>query len=74
MPAIDDILGRLGLERAALDAGDLEVRTPITGELLARVARTDAAGTEAAVARAAAAFEQWRDVPAPCAASSCGAG
>ena len=27
--------------------------------------RTDAAGTDAAVARASAAFERWRDVPAP---------
>jgi aldehyde dehydrogenase (NAD+) len=65
MPAIDDILGRLGLDRRTLADGDLEVRTPITGELLARVARTDAAGADAAIARATAAFERWRDVPAP---------
>jgi aldehyde dehydrogenase (NAD+) len=65
MYAIDDILGRLGLDRSALTSGDLEVRTPITGETLAHVARTDAAGAEAAIARAAAAFEHWRDVPAP---------
>jgi aldehyde dehydrogenase (NAD+) len=65
MPAIDDILDRLGLDRSSLASGDLEVRTPITGELLARLARSDAAGTDAAVARASAAFEEWRDVPAP---------
>ena len=65
MLAIDDILGRLGLDRGALGDGDLEVRTPITGERLARIARTGAAGTDAAVARASAAFERWRDVPAP---------
>jgi aldehyde dehydrogenase (NAD+) len=65
MCAIDDILGRLGLDRSALTSGDLEVRTPITGETLAHVARTDAAGADAAIARAAAAFEHWRDVPAP---------
>jgi len=41
------------------------VRTPITGETLAHVARMDAAGTDAAIGRAAAAFEHWRDVPAP---------
>ena len=56
MRAIDDILDRLGVN--APSGGDLEVRTPITGETLAHVARTDAAGTDAAIARATAAFEQ----------------
>ena len=65
MHAIDDIFSGLGLERAALANGDLEVRTPITGELLAHVYRTNEAGTDAAVASAAEAFETWRDVPAP---------
>ncbi|MDX6630940.1 MAG: aldehyde dehydrogenase [Gaiellales bacterium] len=65
MHAIDDIFGRLGLDRAALADGDLEVRTPITGEFLARLERTDEAGAGEAVARAARAFEPWRDVPAP---------
>ena len=65
MRAIDDILDRLGLDRSALTGGDLEVRTPITGETLAHIARTDAAGADAAIGRATAAFEQWRDVPAP---------
>ena len=46
-------------------SGDLDVRTPITGEEIARVARTDAAGTDAAIARAPDAFAVWRDVPAP---------
>jgi aldehyde dehydrogenase (NAD+) len=65
MHLIDDIYSRLGLEHAALANGDLEVRTPITGELLAHLYRTNEAGTDAAVARAATAFETWRDVPAP---------
>ncbi len=65
MRAVDDLLERLGLDPGSLADGDLEVRTPITGEVLARLTRTDAAGTDAAVARAAAAFERWRDVPAP---------
>ena len=38
MHDIDDIFARLGLDRAALTDGDLEVRTPITGELLAPAA------------------------------------
>ena len=65
MHAIDDIRARLGIDRALLADGDLEVRTPITGEVLAHLHRSNAAGTDAAIARAAEAFETWRDVPAP---------
>ncbi|MDX6570966.1 MAG: aldehyde dehydrogenase, partial [Gaiellales bacterium] len=65
MHAIDDIFSSLGLDRSSLSEGDLEVRTPITGERIARLQRTDEAGTDAAVARAAAAFESWRDSPGP---------
>jgi aldehyde dehydrogenase (NAD+) len=59
------IFSRLGLDAAALQSGDLEVRTPITGEVIARIASSSAADTDAAIARAEAAFEEWRDVPAP---------
>ena len=59
------LLDRVGVEAAAYTEGDLVVRTPITGEEIARVARTDAAATDAAVARAADAFAAWRDLPAP---------
>ncbi|HTK22746.1 MAG TPA: aldehyde dehydrogenase family protein [Gaiella sp.] len=60
-----ELLERLGVDPARVADGDLAVRTPITGEEIARVRRTDAAGTDAAVARAVAAFESWREVPAP---------
>jgi aldehyde dehydrogenase (NAD+) len=60
-----ELLERLGVDPARVADGDLAVRTPITGEEIARVSRTDAAGTNAAVARACAAFESWREVPAP---------
>jgi len=59
------LLERLGVDPARVTEGDLAVRTPITGEEIGRVARTDEAATEAAVARAVAAFESWRDVPGP---------
>ncbi len=59
------IFSRLGLDEAALQSGDLEVRTPITGEVIARIASSSAADTDAAIARAQAAFDEWRDVPAP---------
>jgi aldehyde dehydrogenase (NAD+) len=60
-----ELLERLGVDPATLAEGDLAVRTPITGEEVARASRTDLAGTDDAVARAVAAFEAWRDVPAP---------
>jgi aldehyde dehydrogenase (NAD+) len=63
--AASELLDRLGVGAAATGAGDLVVRTPITGEELGRVARTDGAAADAAVARAVEAFSTWRDVPAP---------
>ena len=60
-----DLLERLGVDPASVAEGDLAVRTPITGEEIARLARTDPAGTDAAVARGVTAFSAWRDVPAP---------
>ena len=59
------LLDRLGVDRAQVDGGDLVVRTPITGEEIARVARTDAAAADAAIARAVEAFSVWRDLPGP---------
>jgi aldehyde dehydrogenase (NAD+) len=60
-----ELLERLGVDPAGVSEGDLAVRTPITGEEIGRVARTDAPSAEAALARAVEAFEAWRDVPAP---------
>jgi aldehyde dehydrogenase (NAD+) len=59
------LLERLGVDPARVEAGDLVVRTPITGEEIARVARTDAAATDAAIGRATEAFTTWRDLPGP---------
>jgi len=63
--AATTLLDRLGVDRARVEGGDLVVRTPITGEELAQVTRTDAAATDAAIDRATAAFPAWRDVPGP---------
>ena len=60
-----DLLARLGVGASQVTDGDLVVRTPITGEEIGRVARDDQSSTDAAIARAVAAFEAWRDVPAP---------
>jgi aldehyde dehydrogenase (NAD+) len=59
------LLERLGVEPATVANGDVVVRTPISGEEIARIERTDEAATEAAIARAEAAFAAWRDVPGP---------
>ncbi len=59
------LLERLGVDPAVTGYGDLVVRTPITGEEIGSVARSDAAATDACVARAVDAFGRWRDVPGP---------
>ena len=64
-PSAGELLERLGVDTSLVTAGDLVVRTPITGEEIGRVARDDESSTDATVARAVAAFEAWRDVPAP---------
>jgi aldehyde dehydrogenase (NAD+) len=46
-------------------AGDVEVRTPITGEVIFSVRTQSAGDVDAAVAAAAEAFAAWREVPAP---------
>ena len=49
---------------AALD-GPIEARSPLTGEVLARVPAHTPADMDAAIGRAVAAFPAWRDTPAP---------
>jgi aldehyde dehydrogenase (NAD+) len=46
-------------------AGDVETTSPVNGELLSSLARTDAPAVDDAVRRAGAAFLEWRKVPAP---------
>ncbi|MEU1146838.1 aldehyde dehydrogenase family protein [Streptomyces sp. NPDC005863] len=69
VPATDALRtrARAALDRVgvALPEGDaLRARTPITGEELFGLAVPDAAGTEAALAAARAAFLTWRATPA----------
>lgn len=45
--------------------GDRDVRSPITGEVIAQIPSHTRADVEAAIARAEEAFLQWREVPAP---------
>jgi aldehyde dehydrogenase (NAD+) len=59
------LLARLGLDADTLSDGDLEVRTPITGEPIARLHSATPEQAEAAIARSADAFLAWRELPAP---------
>ena len=59
------ILSAVGLSDDVLTGGDLDVRTPIDGSLLASIATVDASDVDAVVQRASDAFRTWRDVPAP---------
>ena len=60
---------RRALEACGVDAaslsGELEARSPLTGEVLTTLPRTSDEGVGAAVGRAHEAFPAWRDVPAP---------
>ncbi|MCL4758867.1 MAG: aldehyde dehydrogenase family protein [Rhodocyclaceae bacterium] len=62
---IRDLIEPFGLTTDSLQQGTLEVRTPIDGTPVARLAEQGPTQIDAAVARARAAFEVWRDVPAP---------
>ncbi|PYD71659.1 L-piperidine-6-carboxylate dehydrogenase [Novacetimonas hansenii] len=59
------LLEKLGVARDAYTGGDLIVRTPITGEEIARVATISADAVDGVIARAADAFVAWRKVPGP---------
>ena len=61
-----DVLAALGVDASLIDAPDgRAVRSPITGETIARIRWSSADDARHAIARAAAAFPKWRDTPAP---------
>ena len=60
-----DILTACGLEPARLQGGALAVHSPIDGAVIARLTPTPVADIPAIRARAQAAFQAWRQVPAP---------
>src|SRR5437870_1322079 len=62
--AAADLLRHFGIDAAAT-GGELPVHSPIDGAQIARVRMHSAADATATVAKAHAAFAQWRDVPAP---------
>ncbi len=62
---LTDIQSQLGLDNNVLNQGDLTVFSPIDGQPLGRVKTHSAAETDAIIAKATSAFQQWKLVPAP---------
>jgi aldehyde dehydrogenase (NAD+) len=60
-----DLLSEIGVPRKLFADGSLEVRTPISGEVIGRVKTRDAKETDAGIAAAHDAFLEWRKMPAP---------
>lgn len=59
------LLQRLGVPASAYQGGDLAVRSPLTGEVVAHVPQHTPAQASDSIGRAHAAFATWRTVPAP---------
>ena len=64
-PEVDQLLQRLGVPAASYTGGALRVGSPISGDTIGAVGTTSTAEATAAIGRAHAAFQQWRNVPAP---------
>lgn len=62
---IESVFTALGLSDAQTQNGDLLVNSPITGEIIGKVATHNSAQVDAAIEKSKAAFEQWKTVPAP---------
>ncbi len=62
---VHELLSRLGVPETRFSQGELVVRTPITGQVIARVATTTESAANEAIGKAQAAFLEWRNVPAP---------
>ena len=59
------ILEKLGVDKDSYATGDLPVRSPLTGEIIANVVTLGADEANARIEQADAAFKAWRNIPAP---------
>src|SRR3712207_4604599 len=59
------LLEKLGVSRESYARGNLAVRSPISGEVVAQVTEASAEEARGAIGAAHQAFLQWRQVPAP---------
>jgi aldehyde dehydrogenase (NAD+) len=62
---VETLLTHLSVPAAAHSNGDLAVRTPLTGEVIAQVPKIATVAASEAIASAHKAFLEWRTVPAP---------
>ncbi len=62
---IRGLLAKLGVAEEAYAGGTMEVRSPITGQVIAWVKTTSEAEAKEEIAAAKLAFIKWRSVPAP---------
>jgi aldehyde dehydrogenase (NAD+) len=62
---VRSLLSSLGVPPHAYESGDLVVRTPINGEVIAQIPKTSTATAAEMIASAHGAFLQWRTKPAP---------
>ncbi|MCB1841252.1 MAG: aldehyde dehydrogenase family protein, partial [Alphaproteobacteria bacterium] len=65
MTAPQQIFSALGLDKKALNGGDLPVCSPIDGALIASIKTHTAKDAGKIIAKSVKAFEAWRSVPAP---------
>src|SRR5260370_16716388 len=62
---VEPLFPHPGVPATAYSNGNLTVRPPITGEIIAQLPTINAADATKAIAQAHAAFLEWRTVPAP---------
>lgn len=60
-----DLLAKLGVDHALVEIGSLAIRSPVTGETIARIKETPSGEVERIIDDANRAFLSWRTVPAP---------
>ncbi|MBU3889485.1 aldehyde dehydrogenase family protein [Methylosinus sporium] len=61
----EELMFRITVPSALFHDGKLNTRTPITGEVIARVKTQDSDALDVAIGEAHAAFREWRNIPAP---------
>jgi aldehyde dehydrogenase (NAD+) len=59
------LLSELGVAEEAFENGEIEARSPITGEIIGRLSGASQAEADTTINAAHAAFLEWRKVPAP---------
>ena len=62
---IREVLGRLGVDLSVLDGGPLSVRSPVDGQIMGNVAEQSPDDVSDIIGTAQAAFQEWREYPAP---------